>query len=202
MRRIAAALTAGLVTLSLAACGNEGTSGTATEVATSEAATAEATAAAHGDADVMLADATIRAKAAADTADGSEMTAIFGVLHNHSDKDVELTGFTTSLGDASYEIHEVVDGMMRQKEGGITVPADGSHEFKPGSDHLMIMGYAPEIAAGDTVEVTLQFADGSEVVVPGVAVRTMGAGDESYGEDGNLQGHQHGAEHNDGEHKH
>ncbi|QYH19644.1 copper chaperone PCu(A)C [Corynebacterium aquatimens] len=197
MRRTFAALSAGALALTLVACGNgDGNNGTVAP--TSGTATGAAAADekhTHGDADVMFDGATIRAKAAADTPDGTDMTAIFGTLHNHTDKDVTLSGFTTSLGDASYEIHEVVDGVMREKTGGTVIPAGGSYEFKPGADHLMIMGYTPEIAAGDTVDVTLNFADGSEVVVPDVAVRTMLPGDESYGEDGNLQGHQHGAEH-------
>lgn len=198
-RRFVAGAATVAFTVSLAGCGNDDTSGSASEATTAEATSAaaiESSAATHGedhgDDQLHLQDATIRAKAAADTPGGSDMTAIFGTVHNGSGEDVELVGFTTSLGDATYEIHEVVDGTMRQKEGGVMIPAGGSHEFKPGGDHLMIMDYAPEIAAGDTVELTLQQADGSEVVIPDVAVRTMGAGHEEYGEDGDLQGHQHG----------
>lgn len=192
-RRVLTAVAASALALSLTACANEDTA-TETTGATETATTAGA--ADTTDADFQFLDAAVRAKAAADAPDGSDMTAIFGTLQNTTDKDVELVGFTTSLGDATYEIHEVVNGVMQQKEGGITIPAGGSVEFKPGGEHLMVLDYAPEIPAGDTVAVTLEFADGSTAEVTDVAVRTMLPGDESYGEDGELQGHQSEIDHN------
>ena len=206
-RRVLAACAAGALALSLTACANEETT-----TATDAAATTEATGAAEATvnntdataADIEFLDAAVRAKQAADTPEGSEMTAIFGTLQNNTDEDIEVTGFSSSLGDASYEIHEVVDGVMQQKEGGIVIPAGESHELKPGADHFMVMDYAPEIPAGDTVTVTLELADGSTVEIADVAVRTMLPGDESYGEDGELQGHQSEKDHNmdHSEHKH
>lgn len=197
-RRALTACAAVALALSLTACANEATT-TATEAAaTTEATEAEATdnnTAGTEATDIEFLDASVRAKPAADAPEGTEMTAIFGTLQNNTDEDIELTGFTTSLGDASYEIHEVVDGVMQAKETGIVIPAGESHTLAPGAEHLMIMGYAPEIPAGDTVTVTLEFADGSTAEIKDVAVRTMLPGDESYGEDGELQGHQHGAEH-------
>lgn len=189
-RRVLAACAAGALALSLTACANEETT-TATD-ATGATAAADA-------ADVDFLNATVRAKNAADAPDGNDMTSIFGTLQNNTGNDIELTGFSTSLGEASYEIHEVVDGVMQQKEGGIIIPAGKSHELKPGADHFMVMDYAPEIPAGDAVTVTLEFADGSTAEIKDIAVRTMLPGDESYGEDGELQGHQHGAEHDGSE---
>lgn len=144
-----------------------------------------------GDGDLKLENGTVRAKADADAEDGTEMTAIFGTIHNTSDDEITVTGFTTSLGEASYEIHETLDGVMQEKEGGITIPAGGTFELKPGAEHLMIMGYAPEIPAGDTVDVTLETADGEGIAIDGVAVRSMLPGGEDYGEDGQLAGHGH-----------
>lgn len=189
-RRVLSACAAGALALSLTACANEETT-TATD-ATGATAAADA-------ADVDFLNATVRAKAAADAPDGNDMTSIFGTLQNNTDEDIELTGFSTSLGEASYEIHEVVDGVMQQKEGGIIIPAGESHELKPGADHFMVMDYAPEIPAGEAVTVTLEFADGSTAEIKDIAVRTMLPGDESYGEEGELQGHQHGAEHDGSE---
>ena len=131
---------------------------------------------------VTLEQGAVRAKAAKDAADGSDMTAIFGTLHNNSDKDITVVGFTTSLGEASYQIHEVVDGVMRQKNGGFDVPAGGTHEVAPGGDHFMVMDYEPAIEAGDTIDVTLLLEGGATATVPDVAVRTMLPGDESYGD--------------------
>ena len=131
---------------------------------------------------VTLEQGAVRAKAATDAPDGNDMTAIFGTFHNNSDKDITVVGFTTSLGEASYQIHEVVDGVMRQKDGGFDIPAGGTHELAPGGDHFMVMGYAPAIEAGDTIDLILLLEGGSTVTVSDVAVRTMLPGDESYGD--------------------
>ncbi|MBF4546671.1 copper chaperone PCu(A)C [Corynebacterium afermentans subsp. lipophilum] len=163
--------------------------------ATSEAATvnpATDVAASELDNDaVTLEQGTVRAKTAKDTADGSDMTSIFGTLHNNTDKDLSVVGFTTSLGEADYQIHEVVDGMMRQKDGGFDIPAGGTHELAPGGDHFMVMGYAPAIEAGDAIDLTLLLEGGATVTVPDVAVRTMLPGDESYGDIAEHAEHKH-----------
>ncbi|MDC7108179.1 copper chaperone PCu(A)C [Corynebacterium afermentans] len=163
--------------------------------ATSEAATVDpATDVAASELDndaVTLEQGTVRAKTAKDTADGSDITSIFGTLHNNTDKDLSVVGFTTSLGEADYQIHEVVDGMMRQKDGGFDIPAGGTHELAPGSDHFMVMGYAPAIEAGDTIDLTLLFEGGATATVPDVAVRTMLPGDESYGDIADHAEHKH-----------
>ncbi|MCX7537174.1 copper chaperone PCu(A)C [Corynebacterium sp. P5875] len=114
---------------------------------------------------------------------GAGMTAIFGMLENHTDHEINLTGFTTSLGKADYEIHEVVDGKMQEKKGGITIKAGGRHVLEPGADHLMILNYDGAVEAGSTVDVTLEFSDGSKVVVKDVPVRAIAAGEEEYGSD-------------------
>ena len=148
---------------------------------------------------VTLEQGAVRAKAAKDATDGNDMTSIFGTLHNDSNEDITVVGFTTSLGEASYQIHEVVDGAMRQKDGGFDIPAGGTHELAPGGDHFMVMGYGPAIEAGDTIDVTLLLEGGATATVPDVAVRTMLPGDESYGDLGDHADHGAG-EH--GEHTH
>lgn len=167
--------------------------------ATSEATTDMAASELDNDA-VTLEQGAVRAKTAKDTAGGSDMTSIFGTLHNNTDKDLSVVGFTTSLGEADYQIHEVVDGKMRQKDGGFDIPAGGTHELAPGGDHFMVMGYAPAIEAGDTIDLTLLLEGGATVTVPDVAVRTMLPGDESYGDIADHAEHDGHAEH--GGHKH
>lgn len=203
MNRALITLAALAAAATLSACGGEaadtGATGAATDTASAATAVTEASNNAEG---VTLEGATVRAKAAADAPEGTEMTAIFGTLHNNTDAEVTITGFTTSLGGGSNEIHEVVDGVMQQKEGGITIPAGSTHELAPGHDHMMVMDYTPEIAAGSTVDITLELANGTTVTVPDVAVRTMLPGHEDYGADGDLEGHQHGTEHNPQGHNH
>lgn len=177
------------LTPALTACSND-PEDAATDTATSSTETTAAqTGADVADRGVELVDGTVRAKAAKDAEDGSDMTAIFGTLKNDTDEDLHVVGFTTSLGEASYEIHEVVDGVMQQKEDGFVIPAGGSHELKPGGDHFMVMGYADEIAAGDTVDLTLLIEGGAEIEIKDVAVRTMLPGAEGYGEDGMVEDH-------------
>ena len=193
--------------LVLAGCSDEPNDAAQQQSAYNEA-TSEvgATADDLGNGAVTLEQGAVRAKAAKDAADGSDMTAIFGTLHNNSDKDITVVGFTTSLGEASYQIHEVVDGVMRQKDGGFDISAGGTHELAPGGDHFMVMDYAPAIEAGDTIDVTLLLEGGATATVSDVAVRTMLSGDESYGDLGEHADHaEHAghAEHADqAEHKH
>ena len=77
---------------------------------------------------------------------------------------------------------------MQKKEGGITIPAGGSHELKPGADHLMVMNYDKPIQAGEDVDVKLMFSNGTTVEVPDIPVRTIASGEENYGSDGGVEG--------------
>ena len=176
--------------LALAGC-SDAPNDAAEQQSTYNEATSEVTSTADNLANgaVMLEQGAVRAKAAKDAADGNDMTSIFGTLHNNSNEDITVVGFTTSLGEASYQIHEVVDGVMRQKDGGFDIPAGGTHELAPGGDHFMVMDYDPAIEAGDTIDVTLLLEGGATATVPDVAVRTMLPGDESYGDLGEHAGH-------------
>ncbi|MDK8665107.1 copper chaperone PCu(A)C [Corynebacterium propinquum] len=184
--------------LTLAACSSDDAdtdaAATTTESSASDSTTASKESAAT---EVTLEDGVVKAKAA-----DEPLTAIFGELTNASDKDIVIESFTTSLGEARYEIHEVVNGAMREREEELRIPAGESHELKPGGDHLMIMEYDGEIAAGDEITVTLKLADGSEIELAPVPVRTIGAGDEEYGDlesHGVHAGHDHNG-HDHGEH--
>lgn len=145
--------------------------------------TATATEAVAGDRIVSLEEGVVRAKGT-----DNMMTAIFGDLVNHTDEEINVVGFETDLDAGDFELHEVVDGVMQEKEDGFTLAAGETHVLEPGGDHLMIMGHPDPIEAGDTVEVTLLLEDGTGVELGDIEVRTMGAGDEDYGEDGELQG--------------
>ncbi len=112
----------------------------------------------------------------------SDMTAIFGTLHNNTDKDINVVGFSSSVKAKHYEIHEVVDGVMQEKEGGFDIPAGESIELAPGGFHFMLMGVTEPVMAGETATLTLELADGSSVELGDIPVRTIGAGDEDYGD--------------------
>jgi len=181
--------------LALVGCSDAGdddatTTGTATATETSAAAetATDATDVEGEDAEwVTFTEGFVKAKPAE-----KDMTGIFGIFTNNSDRDINVVGFTSDLDVPTYELHEVVDGVMQMKPGGFIIPAGGEHELKPGGDHMMLMDYTEPIEAGDTITITLEFGDGSTQEVADLPVRTIASGEESYGADGSLQGHQMG----------
>lgn len=112
----------------------------------------------------------------------SDMTAIFGTLNNHSDKDVEIAGFETSIKADMTQLHETVDGQMREMDGPLVVPAGGQAVLEPGGNHLMLMGVKEPVSAGETVKVSLKLMDGEKIDLGEIPVRSIGAGNENYGD--------------------
>ena len=68
------------------------------------------------------------------------------------------------------ELHTVTNdnGMMNMHpaEGGIPITANGTQMLKSGGFHVMIMGLNTTLTKGQTVPVTLTFANAGSVVVP------------------------------------
>lgn len=154
----------------LAGCGESSSS---TEASSTPAASSTATAASN--AALTLADPWVKAAP-------SGMTALFGTLKNPTASDIVVISGSSPVA-SMVEMHEVamVDGAMkmRPKDGGFVVPAGGSHELKPGHDHVMLMGLKGPVAAGQTVTVTLQTKDGAPVTVTAVA-KDFAGGNETY----------------------
>jgi periplasmic copper chaperone A len=67
------------------------------------------------------------------------------------------------------EIHRsrMTGGVMRMArlDAGLVVPAGGAAALAPGGDHLMLVGLTRALKLGDTVPVTLIFADGARLTV-------------------------------------
>ncbi|MFF8818315.1 copper chaperone PCu(A)C [Leucobacter sp. NPDC015123] len=119
------------------------------------------------------------AKATADDVKpGEAMSGVFGVIENHGDQDLTITGLTSDVAGIT-ELHEVVDGKMRKIEGDVTVPAGGSLLLEPGANHIMLMDITEPLAPGDDVTVTLTFSDGTTLDVVALVKDTSGA-NESY----------------------
>lgn len=86
-------------------------------------------------------------------------------------------------GDAAFaervEIHEMAmaDGVMRMRplEEGLAVAPGETVTLEPGGYHLMLMGLSAPLTQGETVEVTLRFAEAGEVTVT-LDVAAIGAG--------------------------
>jgi hypothetical protein len=171
-----AALGAAVLTaaLALAACGST-SSGADAAVSPSVSPTAASTTSAAAMEPVTVSDTWVK------SAD-SGMTAMFGMIKNTGSTDVTVVSATSDAADM-LELHEVVmvDGAMKMqpKKGGFTIPAGGTHELKPGGDHVMFMGLKNPVKAGDPVTVVLSLSDGSKVTVNSVGKDFTGA-NESY----------------------
>jgi copper(I)-binding protein len=159
--------------LGLAAC-SDGDSEDAADATQSTAPADAATGAVAEQGAVTLDNGYVGAKDS-DTA----MTAVFGSLTNHTDTDIHLTKVAGSM-PGIYQYHEVVDGVMREMEDGMTIPANGTVEMAPGGHHIMVMDNHEDIAAGDVLTLTLTAEDGSTYELADIPVRVQQSGHEDY----------------------
>ncbi|MGW7685928.1 copper chaperone PCu(A)C [Kribbella sp. NPDC054772] len=108
---------------------------------------------------ILIEDAWVRSTAG--TKD-TTMTAAFLSLTNPGTTDVKLTS-ATSPAAGVVQLHEMaMQGgkmVMREKAGGITVPAGSHTHLSPGGDHIMLMSLKQALAPGDEVPLTLKFSD-------------------------------------------
>jgi len=97
------------------------------------------------------------------------------------------TGETTDRlvgGDAAFtervEIHEMAmaDGIMRMRplEDGLAIAPGETVTLAPGGYHLMLMGLGEPLAEGETIAVTLRFAEAGQVAIT-FDVAGIGAGE-------------------------
>ena len=174
--------------LALSGCANSERAATKTTRSAKASASASASAAAaaastsetssNSDTPIAFTSAYVRA---AD--EGSDMTAIFGTLKNTTDKDITITGFSSSADAESFELHEVVDGQMRPKEGGFVIPANGTLKLEPGHEHFMLMGLKSPVKAGEKVSVKAELSDGTTIDLGEIPGRQVAAGAEDYSGD-------------------
>lgn len=119
---------------------------------------------------------------------GEGMTGVFGTLTNPTDHDLVITA-VESPAAAKVELHEVTsDGVMQKIQGDVIIPAGGAFELMPGGNHIMLMMMPEALLAGEEVEVTLTFDDGTSATVMALVKDYSGA-NESY-ED--IEGMEHG----------
>lgn len=93
------------------------------------------------------------------------MSAAFGTLVNEGEDDVTVTA-VTSAASPMIELHETVENdagetVMREIAGGFVVPAGGRLALEPGGNHIMMMGLAEPLRAGDEVSFTVTLSDDS-----------------------------------------
>jgi copper(I)-binding protein len=127
-------------------------------------------------AEISISNAWVRASSYSDHVSG--MTGVFAKITNNGDADATLIGGSTDIAPI-VETHEVVNGMMQKKDGGITIPAHSTVELKPGGLHVMLMNLKKAIIPGDTIKVTISFKGASSQTLTLLA-KTADAGDEKY----------------------
>lgn len=106
-------------------------------------------------------------------------TALAGymVIHNGGDSDRVLVAAESPLF-GEVQLHRTVmeEGMAKMiHQPSITIPAGGSLTFEPNGYHLMLMKPKQPLKAGDEVEITLTFEDGTTLPLS-YEVRSSGNG--------------------------
>ncbi|HEV7764355.1 MAG TPA: SCO family protein [Thermoanaerobaculia bacterium] len=100
---------------------------------------------------------------AAATNPASIVGAAYLTLTNDAAKHIALTGVTSSAANI-VELHEMVstnDMMTMRKVDRIDLAPRATITLAPGQSHLMLIGLKRQLRDGDTIELTLQFDDGS-----------------------------------------
>ncbi len=90
-----------------------------------------------------------------------DVTAAYLVIENRSDRARELVTVETPAAEYT-ELHTMrqVDDMMEMKKiDSLVVPSKGEAALEPGGNHIMLFGVKRPLAEGDSVSLTLRFAD-------------------------------------------
>lgn len=115
------------------------------------------------------------------------MSAAFAELENSGTEDVTVTA-ASSAASSELQLHETAPNeagemTMREKDGGFVIPAGESLTLEPGGNHIMLMGLAKPITAGDELSFTLTFSDGSTAEFTAPAKDYSGANESYEGDD-------------------
>jgi hypothetical protein len=98
----------------------------------------------------------------------SGVSAAYMLIENTSDKPDKLVSIVCDAASV-VEIHETVlkndMAAMQPMPGGLTVPALGMVELKPGGYHLMLLGLKRALVAGERITLTLTFESGVVVTL-------------------------------------
>lgn len=97
---------------------------------------------------------------------GQPNAGVFATVTNNTARDVKITAATSSLSD-DVQLHLTVEGdggtMSMQQVDSIEVAAGQIYRFEHGGPHIMLMNIDADTFPADTVDVTLQLDDGTEI---------------------------------------
>lgn len=94
-------------------------------------------------------------------------SAAYFKLNNQGKSAVDLVAVESDVAGV-LELHTIVEeGELRrmQQLQKVTVPAQGSVQFKPGSYHVMLIGLKQPLQENQMVPLTLRFASGESLAV-------------------------------------
>ena len=95
---------------------------------------------------------------------GTEVAAAYGRITNQSSQTMVITAIRSSVGEAA-QIHDVIaDGDQRRmvQLEAVSLAAGESAEFKPGGQHIMLLGVTAPPPEGSLVELCLLTANSAE----------------------------------------
>ncbi|MBX3035436.1 MAG: copper chaperone PCu(A)C [Anaerolineales bacterium] len=96
-----------------------------------------------------------------------EITAVYLILHNHTNVDDALIGVSTDVAEAA-ELHlsEVNNDVMTMApQERIEIPAGGEVALESGEYHIMLIGLKKDLQIGDEITITLHFENYPDVTV-------------------------------------
>lgn len=87
-------------------------------------------------------------------------TAVYLLIHNHSDAADEILAVSTDIAETA-ELHKSevdANGMMQMNlQASIPLPIDAGIAFEPGGLHIMLTNVNRDLNVGDSFTVTLHF---------------------------------------------
>ena len=89
------------------------------------------------------------------------MTAAYLAIHNRGAATALISASTPAAEVAEIHVMTIDGNIMRMKKiDRLPIPEDGSATLQPGGNHLMLIGLRRDLAAGDSLALTLSFANG------------------------------------------
>ena len=109
-------------------------------------------------------------------------SAAYFTLHNEGDSDKVLVAAESAVAKA-VELHTVVQEgelMRMQPLQKLAVPAHDCVVFQPGSHHVMLIGLTQPLQEGQSVAMTLRFADGETLPLTLTVTNGASADDHAH----------------------